>query len=70
MTEDEIVLEHVFINFSRRNVILLDEEGYESEINYKFDEEGSEGFSETISMIQNQVPHFGLTLQIEQKWKS
>lgn len=56
MTEDNIVLEHVFINFSRRKVTLLDEEGYESEINYKFDDEGSTGFSETISMIQNQVP--------------
>ena len=34
---------------------LLDNEGYEQDIDYKFDAEGSAGFTETIGMIQDQV---------------
>ena len=31
---------------------LVDDEGYEKEVQWKFDDEGSECFSETISEIQ------------------
>ena len=56
MTDDEtLVVEHVFINLSKRKVTLVDNEGYEQDIDYKFDSEGSAGFTETIGMIQDQV---------------
>ena len=56
MTDDEtLVVEHVFINLSKRKVTLVDNEGYEQDIDYKFDPEGSAGFTETIGMIQDQV---------------
>ena len=45
-----------FINFSKRSIKLLDDEGYEQNVTFKFDEEGAEGFAETISSI-NADPH-------------
>jgi|TARA_B100000902_G_C27196391_1_gene856715 hypothetical protein len=31
---------------------LVDDEGYEKDVQWKFDDEGSEGFAETISEVQ------------------
>jgi hypothetical protein len=45
-------LSHVFINFSKRKITLLDEEGYEKDVRWNFNSIGSEGFSETVSQIQ------------------
>ena len=36
-------LAHIFINFSKRSVKLVDDEGYEQNVIFKFDEEGAEG---------------------------
>jgi hypothetical protein len=47
------VLEQVWINFSQRSVKILDNEGNDKVVTW--DEEGSEGFSETVSMIQDIV---------------
>ena len=33
-------LAHIFINFSKRSVKLVDDEGYEQNVIFKFDEEG------------------------------
>lgn len=54
-------LSHIFVNFSKRKVILVDEEGYEKDVQWKFDDEGSEGFSETISQIQEIVDNDMIT---------
>ncbi len=48
-------LAHIFINFSKRKMTLVDDEGYENEVQWKFDSEGSEGFAETISEVQEIV---------------
>lgn len=45
-------LSHVFINFSKRKITLMDEEGYERDVRWNFNSTGSEGFSETVSEIQ------------------
>ena len=45
-------LSHVFINFSKRKITLMDEEGYERDVRWNFNSIGSEGFSETVSEIQ------------------
>ncbi|AHB80872.1 hypothetical protein S-MbCM100_022 [Synechococcus phage S-MbCM100] len=45
-------LSHVFVNFSKRKITLLDEEGYEKDVRWNFNSIGSEGFSETVSQIQ------------------
>ncbi len=52
-SELEPYLAHIFINFSKRSVKLMDDEGYEQTVEFKFDEEGSEGFAETINRISN-----------------
>ena len=49
------VLEQVWINFSQRSIKILDNEGNDKVVTWKWDEEGSEGFSETVSMIQDIV---------------
>ena len=48
-------LAHIFVNFSKRKMTLVDDEGYENEVQWKFDSEGSEGFAETISEVQEIV---------------
>jgi hypothetical protein len=46
-------LAHVFVNFSKRSINIVDDEGYDKTVNWKWDEEGSEGFSETVNEIEN-----------------
>ena len=49
-------LAHIFINFSKRSIKLVDDEGYEQNVTFKFDEEGAEGFADTVNSI-NADPH-------------
>lgn len=44
-------LAHVFVNFSKRSIQIVDDEGYEKEVEWKFDEEGAVGFVETVSEL-------------------
>tara|TARA_B100001093_G_scaffold235009_1_gene225332 strand:+ start:250 stop:450 length:201 start_codon:yes stop_codon:yes gene_type:complete len=53
--DSDTALEHIFINFSKRTVKLMDEEGYENEVSWKFDSEGSNGFAETIKNISESL---------------
>ena len=48
-------LAHIFVNFSKRKVTIVDDEGYEKDVQWKWDTEGSEGFSETVEQIQHVV---------------
>ena len=48
-----VTLEHVFINFSKRSVTIMSSEGEEQTVNWKWDEEGAEGFAETVSAIES-----------------
>jgi len=50
------VIEHIFVKFSTRQFTIVDEEGYEDVIKYKWDEDGAEGFHETITNIKQSVP--------------
>ena len=52
---DSDVVEHIFVTMSQRKVRILDEAGYEEIVKYKWDDEGSEGFRETIAMFQATV---------------
>ena len=49
-------LAQIFINFSKRSIKLLDNEGYEQTVEFKFDDEGAAGFAETVNSI-NDDPH-------------
>lgn len=37
--------------------MIVDDEGYDKTVTWKWDDEGSEGFAETVSRIQDQVDH-------------
>ena len=50
-------LQHVYINFSKREVKIESSEGDVKTVTWKWDREGSEGFAETVSRIQDQVDH-------------
>tara|TARA_B100000902_G_scaffold198143_1_gene189090 strand:+ start:1514 stop:1708 length:195 start_codon:yes stop_codon:yes gene_type:complete len=45
-------LEHVYINFSKREVTLESSEGDLKTVQWKWDREGSEGFAETVQTIE------------------
>lgn len=53
---NETYLEHIWVNIPTRTVKILDSEGYDEVINWKFDEEGSEGFAETLATFSENVP--------------
>ena len=59
-------LQHVFVNLSKRQVIMLDDEGYDETVCWKFDEEGAEGFSETLESFRalNQPDLFTYTYEV------
>ena len=44
------------MNIAKRQVTILDNEGYEEKINWEFSEDGAEGFFDTITSIKANVP--------------
>jgi len=46
-------VEQVLVNLTHRSVTILSDEGEVREINWKHDEEGAEGFHETLSGMQD-----------------
>ena len=54
--EAGIYIEQVFINFSRRSVKIVDSDGYDDTIEWQWTKKGADGFLETVTNIQNDVP--------------
>ena len=54
-------LEHIWVNIPQRQVKILDEEAYDEVITWKFDAEGSEGFSETLVEFNKNIPEDFIT---------
>ena len=52
----ETYLEHIWVDFPRRNIKILDNEGYDEIVQYRWDKEGAEGFWETVSSFKENVP--------------
>jgi hypothetical protein len=48
-------VEQIYINFSQRSVKIVNDEGDYKTVNWKWDEEGSEGFAETVTQISENV---------------
>lgn len=46
-------LEQIFINFSKRSVTIISDDGEERTVTWKWDREGTEGFAETVSAIES-----------------
>jgi hypothetical protein len=56
MPTDETYLEHIWVNISQRTIRMMDNEGVDELIKWKFDEEGAEGFQETIVSFNENLP--------------
>jgi len=54
-------LNHIFVNFSKRKITLVDDEGYESDVKWHFNSTGAAGFAETVSDIQQIVDSDSIT---------
>ena len=48
-------LEHIWVNIPKRSVKILDTEGYEEVVTWKFDNDGCEGLMETLTSF-NELP--------------
>ena len=57
----ETYLEHIWVNIPQRTVKIMDNEGVDEVINWKFDAEGAEGFYETITQFNENVPEEFIT---------
>ena len=58
----ETFVEHVWIDVSKRTLNVLDNEGYEENIQWKFDQEGAEGFSDTLISLRDVLPEDKLVI--------
>ena len=49
-------LEHIWINVSKRQVKIMDNEGYDEIVTWEFSEDGVDGFTETLQHFKETVP--------------
>ena len=49
-------LEHIWINVSKRQVKIMDNEGYDEIVTWEFSEDGVDGFTETLRHFKETVP--------------
>tara|TARA_B100001996_G_scaffold380169_1_gene367145 strand:+ start:2240 stop:2443 length:204 start_codon:yes stop_codon:yes gene_type:complete len=57
MSEDkDTYLEHIWVNIPKREVKIIDDEGYDEKVVWKFDDEGAEGFTETLATFKHFIP--------------
>ena len=53
--QTETFLEHIWVYVNQRRVVIMDNEGYEETVKFRWDEEGAEGFQETIENFKQHV---------------
>ncbi|UNH61177.1 hypothetical protein SSZBM1_60 [Synechococcus phage S-SZBM1] len=49
-------VDHVIFHFTERRIVVVDNEGYDEEVKFKWDKEGAEGFVETVNSIIESLP--------------
>ena len=54
--DTDTYLEHIWIDVKKREVKIMDNEGYDEIINWEFTEDGVDGFTETIQHFKRLVP--------------
>ena len=59
--DTETYLEHVFVNISKREVKIMDNEGYDEIVTWEFSEDGVDGFTETLKHFKRLVPEDMIT---------
>ena len=54
---DDEALEEVIVNFAKRQITLISDEGDNKIINWKWDDDGSQGVAETVELIKQVLPY-------------
>ena len=49
-------LEHIWINVAKRQVKIMDNEGYDAIVTWEASEDGVDGFTETLQHFKETVP--------------
>ena len=49
------------MHFPQRRIVVVDNEGYDEEVKFRWDEEGAEGFADTVNCIAESLPSEKLT---------
>ena len=59
--DSETYLEHIWINVKKREVKIMDNEGYDEIVTWDFNEDGVDGFTETLQHFKRLVPEDMIT---------
>ena len=59
--DTETYLEHIWINVKKREVKIMDNEGYDEIVTWDFNEDGVDGFTETLQHFKRLVPEDMIT---------
>ena len=54
--DTETYLEHIWINVKKREVKIMDNEGYDEIVTWEFSSDGVDGFTETLQHFKRLVP--------------
>ena len=57
----ETYLEHIWVDVSKREVKIMDNEGYDEIVTWEFSEDGVDGFTETLQHFKRLVPEDMIT---------
>ena len=58
---EEEDLEHIWVDIPKRTVKIMADDGRDEKVQWKFDEEGSEGFTETLATFREYIPEEMIT---------
>jgi len=58
---EEEYLEHIWVDIPKRTVKIMADDGRDEKVQWKFDEEGSEGFTETLATFREYIPEEMIT---------
>jgi len=53
---DTRYVDHAYFYFAQRRIVVVDDEGYDEEVRFRFDEDGCEGFHGMVNMLQEGLP--------------
>ena len=59
--DSETYLEHIWINVAKREVKIMDNEGYDEIETWEFSHDGVDGFTETLKHFREMVPEEQIT---------
>ena len=54
-------LEHIWVDLKKREVKIMDNEGYDEIVTWEFSEDGVDGFTETLKHFKRLVPEDMIT---------